>query len=775
MRQIGDHDYIAGATTMLEGARLAAAAGDFLRAGRFYNAAGSAYLLANGFRDAMDCLRQALSHARRALARQGNPARQDRAAAQDLIAAASVNLASLYLEMEDPELAEQLLLEAAADLRPSHPFEPQFFLLRARVLEQNSDLSGALVFLAKAEDAADRELNWDIHAAALHWRGIVLSRLGRFEDAEACLLEAFRERILHRKSGLEINLRRLAMLELERGNAARAHDYIRIANQRRSAASMPDVDWRTNTVAGHVLNALGREREALQAYRRALSAAARWRSALIPSFTILTESDVTISELALSHAQLTAQLADSSGSRELAAESLVAVVRHRASSLLRLQSRHTVTDTIGPEYRSLVSRLRRLEMSTRPEDDFARRRLRRQAAEMETRILPGYDFGHTGPASDRELLHSLRRALPKGSTAIVFLFGEQRSWRWVLGPTTLQLRRLPPGPQLEASIDRLRDSLGESELTAAGALLLSGLPREALAANQWLFSLDGPLFDVPFCALRLPEEGTQPVVAGRSVQVVPALLALLQPRRRWKPGPLLAVADAIYNRADPRLPKHGQSGIPLAFGLWQDKSPQAAQLERPRLAASLQEAQAVRAFWTGLGQPDRFLTGQAVEAHSLGEALSANPSVIHLATHVELPAGRKTGDNSSPGAPSSIVLSLQPDGTAGLLRPEALMRLQLPASVVVMSGCDSSRGKVRPGLGLTGLSQAWLIGGASAVAGSLWPVRDEASPLFVSFYRALAAGLNPARALRQAQMEAIRAGGPHADPSYWAAWTLTGM
>jgi CHAT domain-containing protein len=101
------------------------------------------------------------------------------------------------------------------------------------------------------------------------------------------------------------------------------------------------------------------------------------------------------------------------------------------------------------------------------------------------------------------------------------------------------------------------------------------------------------------------------------------------------------------------------------------------------------------------------------------------------------------------------------------------MRLHLPASLVVLNGCDSGLGQARAGLGLTGLSQAWLLGGASRVVGSLWPVRDDAAPMFLDFYRAIARGVPAEEALRQAQIASLRQGGWRSEPVHWAAWTIT--
>lgn len=98
--------------------------------------------------------------------------------------------------------------------------------------------------------------------------------------------------------------------------------------------------------------------------------------------------------------------------------------------------------------------------------------------------------------------------------------------------------------------------------------------------------------------------------------------------------------------------------------------------------------------------------------------------------------------------------------------------LNLPSSLVVLSGCETAVGEVgqcEEGLGLV---RAFLIAGAARVVGSLWPVDDAATAdLMVGFHRALAAGSPAAQALRQAQ-QAQRLQRPH--PYFWAGFAVHG-
>ncbi len=98
--------------------------------------------------------------------------------------------------------------------------------------------------------------------------------------------------------------------------------------------------------------------------------------------------------------------------------------------------------------------------------------------------------------------------------------------------------------------------------------------------------------------------------------------------------------------------------------------------------------------------------------------------------------------------------------------------LNLPSSLVVLSGCETAVGEVgqcEEGLGLV---RAFLIAGAARVVGSLWPVDDAATAdLMVGFHHALAAGSPAAQALRQSQ-QAQRLQRPH--PYFWAGFAVHG-
>jgi CHAT domain-containing protein len=99
-----------------------------------------------------------------------------------------------------------------------------------------------------------------------------------------------------------------------------------------------------------------------------------------------------------------------------------------------------------------------------------------------------------------------------------------------------------------------------------------------------------------------------------------------------------------------------------------------------------------------------------------------------------------------------------------------------PNAVIVLSSCDSSVGNSKDGVGMRGLTSAFLIGGAGSVVGSLWPVEaSSTADLMIDFHRVLASGQIPvANALRQAQLSFLRAYPQKSHPYYWSGFVVTG-
>lgn len=154
--------------------------------------------------------------------------------------------------------------------------------------------------------------------------------------------------------------------------------------------------------------------------------------------------------------------------------------------------------------------------------------------------------------------------------------------------------------------------------------------------------------------------------------------------------------------------------------------------------------------------------------------------VLHFATHAIL------SDEIKWITQSALVLSTAgtDDTYDGFLQMGEIFNLRLNADLVVLSACDTGKGKLLRGEGIVGLTRAFMYAGTPSVAASLWKVNDQSTSLFMEFfYRNLKDGQPKAEALRQAKKQlmqtqvwsdALKAEQSLAAPYFWAPFILIG-
>jgi tetratricopeptide (TPR) repeat protein len=140
----------------------------------------------------------------------------------------------------------------------------------------------------------------------------------------------------------------------------------------------------------------------------------------------------------------------------------------------------------------------------------------------------------------------------------------------------------------------------------------------------------------------------------------------------------------------------------------------------------------------------------------------SNARIIHLATHGKF--DDKNGLNSE--------ILLAPNGKNAIaLTAAEILKLNLKAELVVLSACNTAKGKIT-GDGVIGLSRAFILAGTPSIIVTLWSIPDaETGKLMPEFYRNLQTNSDRAQALRQAMLTTMR-DYPH--PRNWAAFTLIG-
>jgi len=138
---------------------------------------------------------------------------------------------------------------------------------------------------------------------------------------------------------------------------------------------------------------------------------------------------------------------------------------------------------------------------------------------------------------------------------------------------------------------------------------------------------------------------------------------------------------------------------------------------------------------------------------------------IHFACHAVL------GDSFQ-----SLVLSQLPQSTEdGYLTLNEIMNCDYNAKLVVLSACQTGKGKMEKGEGVTGLTQAVMYAGTPAVVASLWNVEDIGTKeLMVKFYKYLLENnLSKEDALRKAKLDLINSD-RYSSPFYWSAFLMYG-
>ena len=413
-----------------------------------------------------------------------------------------------------------------------------------------------------------------------------------------------------------------------------------------------------------------------------------------------------------------------------------------------------------------------------------------------------------GAASRPPSLEDLRAALLAPDTELLeYWVGARDSYLWLITSHSMRAVRLCSSPQLAAAVRAYRKALlareenppgedlpareariahadRELNMQAArlGGLLLPLHPPSGI--HRLVVIPDNIVASVPFSALRLgPGDGflieNYEVTEEPSAAVAMELLS--RPSALPNRDAIAVFADPVYNLLDPRLAnarggastvRVAANSVPAASSHPQVAAPvlrSDADLDLgalPRLRASEEEAQAISSI-AGADRAHLYLGFQATPTAVIQTDWS-HYSIAHFATHAVV-------DSARPELSGIILSTLGKDGSPqnGILWLHDIYRTPMPLPLVVLSGCRTADGTEIPGEGISGLAQAFLSSGASAVVGSLWTVDDAAAGKMVPwFYQTLLnQHLSVSGALRAAQLRMLAQGSP---PYDWAGYIVEG-
>ena len=432
-------------------------------------------------------------------------------------------------------------------------------------------------------------------------------------------------------------------------------------------------------------------------------------------------------------------------------------------------------------------------------------------AEAEIRLASPHYAALTQP-QPLDLQQIQAKVVDPGSLLLEYSLGEEHSYLWVVGKSSIASFQLPRRKEIEAAARQVHglltawgahpkdETLRQRGLRLARAKrdycdAAAGLSRMILGpavgllgTKRLLIVADGGLQYVPFGPLPDPgaacaaEESFIPLLVQHEVVNLPSasVVAVMrgestQPQEVRRAVAVLA--DPVFDRDDERVAERRsqvktQGGDPplnlahLHRAVAEVGLARGAQI--PRLPFSRREAHAIAALLPA-DQVFEAIDFQASLATAISPRLDEY-RVIHFATHTLL-------DSSTPEL-SGIILSLvdrKGHPQNGFLRLHEIYNLKLSADVVVLSACQTALGKEVRGEGLLGLVRGFMYTGVRRVVASLWEVNDAATAeLMARFYKAmLKEQLRPAAALRVAQIQMWRQK-RWQNPYYWAAFELQG-
>jgi CHAT domain-containing protein len=283
-----------------------------------------------------------------------------------------------------------------------------------------------------------------------------------------------------------------------------------------------------------------------------------------------------------------------------------------------------------------------------------------------------------------------------------------------------------------------------------------------------IFVPDDSLHTVPFAILPWTNDVSSPLAIERAeLTVVPSTLFITPARaglaRRARAPRFELIGDPVFRPSDWRR-KCAPDVQETALTTPATSRGVAARL-LPQLPGSRKEVLAIAELAQRSAPSSTVSTHLGCEATptALRAAAAASPELLHIATHGNVDAFR----------PRLSALALTQDAggetSIGLLD---ILNMRVHSRLVVLSACDTSRGRLLPGEGVLGPAQAFLQAGAASVVASYWRIPDErTAPFMESFYRYLLVDrLSAAAALRRTQLDYARDREAHD----WAAFTLYG-
>ncbi|MGB7925088.1 MAG: CHAT domain-containing tetratricopeptide repeat protein [Pyrinomonadaceae bacterium] len=373
-------------------------------------------------------------------------------------------------------------------------------------------------------------------------------------------------------------------------------------------------------------------------------------------------------------------------------------------------------------------------------------------------------------------LSETSQLLPDAGTALLeYMVTDEKTYLFVLTrgeraaePVALKTYTVEiKGKELAQQVERFRQQLARRDLDyneharSLYDLLVAPARKELQGRKSLVIVPDGALWELPFQTLR-PSDNRF-LIEDHVIAYAPSLTVLREMMRSRRKGDATASAPTLLAFGNPALGKQTAGGERPGVRLMDEKLDPLPEAERlVNQLPQLYGAQQSRVYTGAEAREDRVKT----------EAASFR--VLQLATH-----GVRNDLNPMY---SYVLLSQTASQTEdGLLEAWEMMNLNLGADLVILSACETARGRVGAGEGMIGMTWALFVAGSPATVVSQWKVESASTTdLMLEFHRQLKekyrndnSHLTTAGALREAELKML-ANSQYRHPFYWAGFVLIG-
>lgn len=662
------------------------------------------------------------------------------------------------------------------------------------IYREKNELEKALNYFQEALQLGKETRNNESVSESLNNLGTVYYQQGNQEKAFAAFQEglALREKSQNKK-GVSSSLGNLAFYYLLQHKPEDALQAAQRSYAIDKEMGSPEDMWYTLSIQGYAYKMLGKTQEARKAFTEAIQSIETLRAQAAGD--VISQQNFMIKKVSPYY-----HLIDLLIREKKDADALYYAERSKAGLLLGILQSGKVNITkamtssekeqeqaLKDEITSLKSQIGREYV--RPKIDEARLQglqerlnnsLTRQKQFQESLYASHPDLKvQRGQVSDFNL-EQTSHLLSDTQTALleytvtnnnIFLFVLTKSSKQAnVSLKTYELKTTPE--QLDKAVRELRNLLASHNLVfrPTASKLYELLVKPAQADLQGKTKLvivpDGSLWELPFQALQTDEEHY--LIERFAISYAPSLSVLTEMAKQHERQTSNRKATNLLAFANPAMSREAVENA----ANWEG-DPSANHIN---YFSQLPETEAeVKTLEKLYGNArSKIYTGVEASEDRL-KAEAANYRILHLATHSVL-------NNSSPMY-SQVVLSQakSPSKEDGFLEAWEIVQMNLHSDLVVLSACETARGRLSAGEGMIGLTWAFFVAGSSATLVSQWQVDESStSELMMEFHRHLQTTGNnfskpasKAEALRMATLKILQSN-QYRHPFYWAAFVVIG-